>query len=690
MEVPMKHFKRTLIHYVSFNLIISVFLSFGAIYIYARLQSVNDIDWIQLHTKRSVMIFGCTWILLLLTIKWQALLVDKVKKYKLAYRGFRLIVILTSFMILAFMSNLFLQYSHDLHNLDAAIDWMQDNKELFIRGAFFLFSFYLLVYALVGDPYLSNLLSSLVISIIGFAHFQKLSFLGEPLYPSDVSQVSHISEVIPMVSDSLSWKTFFVIMTALTLAIILWKYFDKIKLHWGSRIVVAFVGIFLFSSLLFYPKSIFADNINSYVSNDHRWNQISNYKYNGFVFGFITNLHNDVYEKPAEYKRDRMLTIKKEIEEEYNQSKQTGVAPKDMNVIFLMSETFWDPTKLPVEYSEDPIKQIREIMNNHSSGSILSPTFGGGTANVEFEALTGFSMSFLQQGAIPYQELIKNDQAPSVVKYFKQSGYRAVAIHPHSKVFYKRNHVYKYLGFDEFIGKGELQNEKISGRYVADESVTKEIIHHLENEKDPLFIHAVTMQNHYPYREDQYKTTSIEVSGIADHNATELEVYAEGLRQTDVATKELIDFLDQHNEKTILVFWGDHLPILGTDREIYRVTNFANYNETQENTRELRETPFFIYANFDMDRKELGTVSPAFISPVLFEVAGLEMTPYIHFLQKVQKEIPGLMVNIKIGSDDQLIENLSEEQQELLDIYNLIQYDLLVGKQYTKDLLDRQ
>lgn len=111
------------------------------------------------------------------------------------------------------------------------------------------------------------------------------------------------------------------------------------------------------------------------------------------------------------------------------------------NIIFYMNETFWDPTLLDVTFSEDPLKNIRNLREKYPSGSILSPAFGGETANVEFEALTSYSMQFIQIGGLPFSHLLADEKNPSFVRYLNELGYNSEAIHPFGSHLYRRQHV---------------------------------------------------------------------------------------------------------------------------------------------------------------------------------------------------------------------------------------------------------
>ncbi len=174
------------------------------------------------------------------------------------------------------------------------------------------------------------------------------------------------------------------------------------------------------------------------------------------------------------------------------------------NVIFIMNEAFWDPTLLKnVKFSEDPLPTVHRLQKEMTSGFLLSPQFGGGTSNVEFEILSGQSMSFMPAGSVPYQQYISRP-LPSLASYFKSQGYASTAIHSYERWFWNRENVYRYMGFDEFISKEGFDNPVNKGAFIADDEVSRRIIQEVEENEEPTFIYAVTMQNHGPYDDNRY------------------------------------------------------------------------------------------------------------------------------------------------------------------------------------------
>ena len=240
---------------------------------------------------------------------------------------------------------------------------------------------------------------------------------------------------------------------------------------------------------------------------------------------------------------------------------------------------------------------LRDVIAKSSSGNLLSPGFGGNTANIEFEVLTGLSMYNLTPGSIPYQQAFDTKSFfPSLVSMLEEKNYETLAIHPYKKQFYKRNKVYNAMGFNNFLGEDDLISaDRLSeNAYVSDQSVVNEIVDKLKNTDSPMFIHTVTMQNHLPIEEGKHGKNSITVEGLTGEAKEHMEIYAEGIKQSSIATRNLIDALEQMDEPTVVIFFGDHLPSFKSD-----VYEQAGYDKDSFDNERLKwQTPLFIYSNF--------------------------------------------------------------------------------------------
>ncbi|MGG0121249.1 LTA synthase family protein [Bacillus paranthracis] len=575
-----------------------------------------------------------------------------------------------------------------------AMNWIYLYNMQFILSFVAIYAIYILVYNLIGKVFLSMILTSCTLVILGIVNYLKLIFRGDPLYPSDFTQIMHMQSVIPMVMDYFSWSYIFVIilsiMACIVAGIYMRRYIQNVKTHLGIRALLVVGSIFVL-----YAYGNFANTFMNKVFQKSGvdfvlWDQNENYASNGFVLGFISNLDTTVMEKPKNYSKENMLQIANDIKKQYSGNIGSQKKKEKPNIIFVMSESFWDPTKATnLSFSEDPVPNLHHYIENFPGGQTISPTFGGNTANVEFEALTSYSMSLLKPGSIPYQQVITNKkEIPSIPTALKKEGYYTSAIHSFGRTFFKRDDVYKVLGFDKFNAADTMENVDVDGDYISDLAMSKEIIAELEKQKQPTFIHAVTMQNHFPFTEGRFGENLIEISGLENEESKgELETYTEGLRRSDEALQYLIEQLDNLDRPTLLVFFGDHLPSLGTNKSFYKENGYITNEKTPSERLAMAQTPLLMYANFDMPNDNLGVVSPIYFSNLIFDYAGLNKSLFYQFLSGFYKEIPVLRDELKVDKNGEVINDLTKKQKEMLEQYKMLQYDLLVGNQYSKDIL---
>ncbi|MEH7356403.1 LTA synthase family protein [Neobacillus drentensis] len=677
-----KHFIQRIAAFIAVNSLFSFFLIFIGKMFRNEFKIEYIIHWMQEDTTKFAIYFFIFFLALFSTFKIQLKIYNKLKnQYPWVLVLSKYLLIFLLLFGLSFIINYYFQYFQTLKDPLLTNQWIGEKPKAFFAGVLYLLILFLLIFVLVGNIYISSFITSIFLLTIGFIHYNKLNLRGEPLYPGDYNQISNLKDVIPMIRDYLSINQVISVVFIFVLVGIVMFLLPKLKIAIWMRGLIFVISLIMIYSFTYFPNTFMKSLVEKSDIEIVKWNQIYNYQTNGFLFGFVLNLQNKVFEEPEGYSKQK---VEKTVRKYLTSSDSSRRNEKSPNIIYLMSETFWDPTKLNIGFSEDPIRNIRQFMTNYSSGQILSSNFGGGTANVEFEALTGFTMSFLNEGAIPYQDLVPQQTfIPTIVSDLENKGYKSLAIHPGSKVFYKRNLVYKTLGFDKFLDEGTMTHtERAGGGLITDESLTLEILDNIKNQDKPMFIHSVSIQNHMPYLEKNYPEYPIEVSGLEPESISQLKVYAEGLRRSDEAFKFLVDQLEQIGEPTIVVFWGDHLPILGEDYSVYKE---AGYHDKDPKVRELKyfETPLLIYSNFDTEHYDLNTISPIYLAPIVYEMMGLEKPPFYNLLDQLRNEIPAMKGTAKVGSDQKLMTKLTKKQEQLLEDYKLIEYDLLRGKQYS-------
>ncbi|WP_183279914.1 LTA synthase family protein [Clostridium fungisolvens] len=397
-----------------------------------------------------------------------------------------------------------------------------------------------------------------------------------------------------------------------------------------------------------------------------------------FVENFFLIKDYDEYisDKPEGYSKESITSVIDKLSK-CNDIKVSSEVSMKPNVIVIMSESFWDATQLKgVTFDRDIVENVRKDIK----GSIVSPVFGGGTANVEFEALTGLSNYFTNPGVIPYNVYLRRP-TPSIASVFNKNDYDTVAIHPNDKTFYNRDKVYKYMGFNRFIDIDGFDKEKdFKGTNIADEKLMDMILNQISSGDKPKFIFAVTMQNHDPYL-NEYSKLEVKTSS-KNLNEAEMSIlsnYASGIYDADRAFQKLISSLKNSDKPTLVYYFGDHLPRLGKPIGVYDVYNALNYfNDKEKIDTDINSyiTPLAIWSNYKDISPVASKISPAQLSLHILKESGVSYPIYFNILERLNKEHPYLQNHLN-GKDIQ--------NEELVKDYKLIQYDLLFGSQYLNE-----
>ena len=322
---------------------------------------------------------------------------------------------------------------------------------------------------------------------------QKGMYLSDPFYPTDFLYGRQIFELLPLLVNDRP-RMALAIGAAIVggLALIVTGFFNWRKrarklTHKGrlARLAVALPVLAMFASIMDYATFSWTRDRLQIIP--MMWDQKENYAFNGFTLAFALNLPMANVPAPAGYSAEAIRDIPG--------FPAASVPAEKPDIIIVMSESFWDPTKLPgVTITPDPIPTVRET----SSGSMFSPEFGGMTANIEFEALTGFSNAFLPYGSIPYQQYIRGAAALArhlpARRRLRDAGAASVqrmVLEPQPRL--------QAFGFERFLSEERMPPIAKRGPLASDAAFTEEIIRQADLMRKPFFFFAVTLQGHGPY-----------------------------------------------------------------------------------------------------------------------------------------------------------------------------------------------
>ncbi len=348
------------------------------------------------------------------------------------------------------------------------------------------------------------------------------------------------------------------------------------------------------------------------------------------------------------------------------------------NIIVIMNEAFSDLSVLgdfPVNMDYMPF--FRSLTENTVRGNLFVSVKGGNTANTEFEFLTGDTMAFLPQGSIAYQQYI-HEAKPTLTSWLESMGYATAALHPFNASGWDRDEVYPYFGFDTILFYPDFTYRDTLRTYVSDESSFKQIIDLYENkdEDTPVFIFEVTMQNHGGYYNDYdnfIPEISLEFEPESAKEKHYTEQYLSLIKKTDEAFQMLIEYFSAQDEKTIVVMFGDHQP---TDIIAEPIMEYCGTSDDDslEYEQQRYTTPFVIWANYDIEEKEIERISANYLSGLVLEVAGLEKTGYQEFLYDLFQELPVITANVYIDAEGNYYNSQDNPYAGQLEQYRSLQY----------------
>lgn len=410
--------------------------------------------------------------------------------------------------------------------------------------------------------------------------------------------------------------------------------------------IVCLGGIAAHTTLLDYYHTLYIQV--------YSWRPLESYYRQGFLPSFISGAQTIKPSKPEDYSISGAKKLISEYSKEYDGNNQTGgssatrlEATKQFDeekptVIAVMNETFSDLSiyqNMHADYQGPTY--FKSIDNCLSRGRLYVSAYGGGTANTEFEFLTGNSMAYLGSGVYPYTTYDLTD-TENLAAQFKSLGYYTTAMHPNHGTNWNRENVYKDFGFDQFLTINDFQNAETLRGMVTDKATYDKILELLDTNSNPQFIFDVTMQNHSGYDTGLIpydKQMSLNIDGEFNSNVNE---YVSLIQQSDEALKYFLDKLSKLDRKVVVVFWGDHQPFFP---DTYNDRWFTNEDDATHQER-LWQTSYIIWANYDVAGNSQTSheedLSSNYLSSELMKLIGAPLTDYQKAHLTLRQSLPAL------------------------------------------------
>ena len=533
----------------------------------------------------------------------------------------------------------------------------------------FMFIYFLITffYSFAGKLKFGLVITSLLTGIVGIINHFITAFRGTPLVPWDLFSLNVALTVLPTFKFTVTKQAIFgfilFILTLIILAKVKLQSFANSKVKKTYR-VTACCGIIVFT-ICFYLT-----NLISWFELNENWDPKEEYHNNGLVASLFKQSRNLIIKDPDGYDVESLTNLAKTIEVPIIKNEEMP------NIIVIMNESFADLTvvgdfKTNTEY----LSYFNSLKENTIKGNLHVSIFGATTPNSEWEVLTSNSMAFVPKRTVPYQQYVLR-KSYSLASIFKELDYSTTAIHCYYPQGYNRNLAYPRLGFDKFYSMYDLKDLTYIREYPDDISTYKNIIDIYENKGDKkMFNFTLTMQNHGSYTDENFTNTVI----AEDGQYPKLNQYLSLIKIADQSLKELLTYFENQDEHTIIVMFGDHQPYV--EDEFYNEMLSQNYEDitSKEAVENKYITPFMIWANYDIPEENYENVtdiSTNYLSSLILDVANIQKTPYLHFLDELRNEIPIITGNGYMDKTG-IYHEFSEENEytKLIEEYHYLQFN---------------
>lgn len=527
------------------------------------------------------------------------------------------------------------------HSLIAAWTYMTDTPRVFLFNAFLIFVTFNLVY-LVRRRVFTRILVSVFWIFLGTCNGYLLMKRVTPFNAQDLKVLSDATSLISNYFTPFEFTLVVIGVAALLVWVIsMWRRGGQFtgKMHRVLALILTVAG--------FGGYVLLTD-----VAIDHR--VVSNYFGNiafayedyGFPYCFTASVFNTGISQPAGYSEETI----KEITNDGTMTETSTSLAEDQrpNILFVQLESYFDPTEVEwLEFSVDPTPNLRQMSSEYTSGYFKVPSVGAGTANTEFEVLTGMNLRFFGPGEYPYKTYLKDRVAESAASALAELGYGAEALHNNTGNFYSRAKVFNHMGFDHYTSK-EFMNilQTTPKGWATDDVLIPNIMESMDTTEGQDFVFTVSVQGHGDYPTEKIFTNpDVVVTGAETEEANnQWEYYVNEVHEMDEFAGDLVKAVEARNEPTVIIFYGDHLPTLGLEAKDLK-------------SRYLYNTNYVIWDNIGLEKQDSNV--PAYqIMADVFEKLDIHTGTIFNYHQQRRKT------------------------KNYLSDLELLQYDILYGEQY--------
>lgn len=479
----------------------------------------------------------------------------------------------------------------------------------------------------------------------GIANFVVLGYRITPFAAIDLLMVKDVISMLDVYFTKVQ-QVLLVVAIVAVIALIVFL-FRKTPKFDGKKHVIRTMAMCL---LMWIGIIIFTNfNVSHNIISDDFANLGMAYQDYGFAYCFTNSIIDNGISKPDDYDEETMQTLKDELVAE-EADVNTG-AKRTPNIICVQLESFFDPKVVEgLELSEDPVPNFTKLKEKFPSGYLTMPALGAGTANSEFEVLTGIRSSCFGAGEYPYKTTVNKKPVESMCSLLSKEGYHTFAMHNNKSSFYDRKDVYDEMGFERFISLEYMYNvEKTSTGWAKDEVLVDNIKKCIRSTEGSDFVFTISVQGHGKYPEELGACDEkIKVRYPEDTvKENQLTYYVNQLYEMDQMIHDLIKVLDNTGEDYVLLLYGDHLPTITFDDSQLPHSQF--------------QTEYILVNNMNLDIPD-EDIRASDISTKIFKALYLDMG-YVQLAHCLYRD----------------------DEEELDHAVTLLAYDMLFGDDYVYD-----
>lgn len=533
------------------------------------------------------------------------------------------------------------------HSFVKAFRFMTGKPTVFLYNALIIFATFLVVYLFKKRMQMRITLSAVWL----FLGIVNGCVLAARVTPFNFADIKLVGDLFAMKSNYFTATQAAIVIAGVVLFIALDVLLFIKGPSYKGHVRRWVAGLYVASAFIWLPMVTEAA-VNTNVITDYFENIATGYEDYGFVYGFSTSVVDRGMSKPDTYSEEEIAALNKETNENVSDTDQKGKKP---NVILVLLESFVDPDEVNyLECSTDPIPTFHQYEEEFTTGHLEVPVVGAGTANTEFEILTGMSMRYFGTGEYPYKTVLKTaDSCESTAGVFRENGYGTHVVHNNTAKFYSRNNAFAKMGFDSFTSKEFMNIQEYTplGTWPTDDILIGEVEKALDSTEETDFVYTITVQGHGAYPTEKIiENPEVIVTGAeTEEENNAWEYYVNEIHEVDKFIANLTKMLDERGEDSVVVMFGDHLPSMNLTAEDMK-------------TDSLFETKYITWNNCGLAKNDADITSYQLMAKMMDDM-GIHDGTILSYHQ----------ANMDKAKDDETYQNGLEN----------LQYDLLYGERYS-------